>query len=149
MLHRRFFTPNGEEISLNDGSIQLGDLIHIQIEIVNKSNEHIQNIALVDRIPAGWEIENPRLGRGQSLEWYDEEDRWTTDYMNLRDDRLELFGNLNPRERRSWVYAVRAVTSGEFTLPPVEAEAMYDPQIWARQAGKNVVIQGPWAAFLN
>ena len=42
------------------------------------------------------------------------------------------------------VYAVRAVTAGRFTIPPVEAEAMYDPRIWAREGMGKVRIAGPW-----
>jgi uncharacterized protein YfaS (alpha-2-macroglobulin family) len=39
---------------------------------------------------------------------------------------------------------VRVVTSGKFTIPPVEAEAMYDPTLWAREAGATAVVSGPW-----
>ncbi len=44
--------------------------------------------------------------------------------------------------------SVRAVTAGKFTLPPVEAEAMYDPRIWAREAGTQVEVAGPWKDYL-
>jgi len=73
---------------------------------------------------------------------------WQADFMNVRDDRLEVFGALDPGERKKVVYGVRAVTSGVFTLPPVEAEAMYDPNIWAREPGGKVEIQGNWKEFL-
>ncbi len=46
------------------------------------------------------------------------------------------------------VYAVRAVTAGQFTVPPVEAEAMYDPEIWTRAAGGEITVDGPWEDFL-
>jgi uncharacterized protein YfaS (alpha-2-macroglobulin family) len=46
------------------------------------------------------------------------------------------------------VYGVRAVTSGRFTLPPVEAEAMYDPSLWAREPGGQVRVEGDWKEFL-
>ncbi len=62
----------------------------------------------------------------------------------MRDDRLVVFGALEPRESRKVVYAVRAVTAGTFTLPPVEAEAMYDPRIWAREQGGAVKVASPW-----
>jgi uncharacterized protein YfaS (alpha-2-macroglobulin family) len=65
--------------------------------------------------------------------------------MNIRDDRLEVFGALERGQTRTLVYALRAVTAGQFTLPPVEAEAMYDPARWARETGGRVVIRGPWA----
>jgi uncharacterized protein YfaS (alpha-2-macroglobulin family) len=68
--------------------------------------------------------------------------------MNMRDDHLEAFGTLNPGESKKIVYTVRAVTSGKFTIPPVEAEAMYDPTLWTRAKGGTAVIGGPWAGKL-
>ncbi len=80
--------------------------------------------------------------------WIDPEQTWSADYLNVRDDRIEVFGALARGESKKVVYAVRAVTSGKFTLPPVELEAMYDPTIWARQPGGDVEISGPWKDFL-
>ena len=68
--------------------------------------------------------------------------------MNLRDDRLEVFGELRSGETRAVVYEVRAVTAGSFTVPDVRAEAMYDPELWARETGQVLDIQGPWDRFL-
>ena len=42
-----------------------------------------------------------------------------------------------------------AVTSGKFTIPTAEAEAMYEPRIWARVPARTVTILGPWDAYLN
>ena len=38
-----------------------------------------------------------------------------------------LFVNLQRQKERKFHYALRAVTVGDFILPPVAAEAMYDP----------------------
>jgi len=102
----------------------------------------------VDRFPAGWEIENPRLNRGGQVEWLDLEAQWQADYLNLRDDRVEVFGALDASASVKVTYALRVVTSGRFALPPVQAEAMYDPSVWARAEGGTVQISGPWANFL-
>ena len=124
--------------------MRLGDLAVVEIAVSNTGSGQVENIALVDRIPAGWEIENPRLGRDGAVGWVDEEALWEVDHLNLRDDRLEAFGGLKPGETRRVVYTVRAVTAGHFKAPPVSAEAMYDPRIWARELGGSVVIKGPW-----
>lgn len=141
---RRFVDSAGVPVDLR--SLTLGDMVYVETTIANTSSQRIANVALVDRIPAGWEIENPRLGRSdsQSLEFVDTEALWAVDYLNLRDDRVELFGHLDKGEVRQVIYAVRAVTSGRFQLPPVEAEAMYNPSQWARQSGGLVTIRGPW-----
>jgi uncharacterized protein YfaS (alpha-2-macroglobulin family) len=64
--------------------------------------------------------------------------------MNMRDDRLEAFGALPARTTKKIIYTVRVVTSGKFTIPPVEAGAMYDPTLWAREKGGTAIIGGPW-----
>lgn len=146
-LRRSYRTASGEPYDLSSGDIELGDVIYAVVEIDNETGERVQNIALVDRFPAGWEIENPRLSRGGgTVDWIDRDELWSVDYMNLRDDRVEVFGALERGQSRSFVYALRAVTAGTFTSPPVEAEAMYDPSRWAREAGGKVVITGPWEA---
>ncbi len=123
-------------------------MVYVEVQLRNNTSERVQNIALVDRLPAGWEIENARLGRGGSVEWASTDDLWAADYVNIRDDRMEVFGSLERGESKKVVYAVRAVTAGKFTLPPVEAEAMYDPRIWAREAGTQVEVAGPWKDYL-
>src|SRR5207302_54452 len=95
------------------------------------------------RFPAGWEIENPRLGRGRSAEWIEQDSLWQAEYMNVRDDRLEVFGSLERGESKKVIYVLRAVTGGSYSVPPAEAEAMYEPRIWARQLGTRVTVSGP------
>lgn len=141
-VERAFYDGEGREVSLSE--VSLGDLIYVVVTLQNTSGRPIQNIALVDRLPAGFEIENPRLGRGGAMDLVDESELWSLDHMNVRDDRLEVFGALGRKDKRSVLYAVRAVTAGSFTLPPVEAEAMYDPSLWARSTGPKVRVRGPW-----
>ena len=146
-ISRTYKKLDGSTVSPGD-TVNLADLLYVEVELKNTTGERVQNIALVDRLPAGWEIENARLGRGGAVEWLDPEQLWTADYVNIRDDRMEVFGSLQAGESKKVVYAVRAVTAGKFTLPPVEAEAMYDPRIWAREGGEQVEVSGPWKDFL-
>ncbi|MCA9567396.1 MAG: hypothetical protein KC656_06115 [Myxococcales bacterium] len=145
-LTRTYHDAEGNPVDL--ASIDLGDVVYTKVDVKNTGREEVQNIALVDRFVSGWEIENPRLGRSGAIDWVDTDTLWEADYMNLRDDRVELFGTLGAGDTKSIVYAVRAVTAGEFTSPPVEAEAMYDPTIWARQPGPKVIVKGPWEDVL-
>lgn len=144
-LTRTYKDASGEPIKLS--SVALGDVVYGVVEITNKSGERMQNIAIVDRFAAGLEVENPRLSRGGgAISWIAKDALWTVDYMNLRDDRVELFGSLKRGQTRTFVYALRAVTAGTFAMPPVEAEAMYDPSRWARALGTKLTIRGPWAS---
>ncbi len=145
-VERQWLDEKGQPLDL--AKIALGDRVHVRLSLENTTPDRVQNVALVDRIPAGWEIENVNLGRGALPEWVDTDSLWSSDAYNQRDDRVEVFGSLEGRQTRSVVYVVRAVTSGTFTVPEVSAEAMYDPGVWARKAGITLNIAGPWAQFL-
>ncbi|MBA3499610.1 MAG: hypothetical protein H0T65_04520, partial [Deltaproteobacteria bacterium] len=144
-ISRTYRDQDGTEIDVTKpDALKLGNVLFVEIEVENTSGAVIQNIALVDRLPAGFEIENPRLGRTTKLDWVDPEHLWAMDFMNMRDDRLQAFGSLAPKTKKTIVYSVRAVTSGKFTIPPIEAEAMYDPTLWARAKGGTAIVGGPW-----
>jgi len=147
-VSRSYKKADGTELDVGDGSLKLGDVVFVEDEVENKTGAVIQNIALVDRLPAGFEIENPRLGRGSRPDWVKDEDLWAVDFMNMRDDHLEAFGTLAAGDTKKVVYTVRVVTSGKFTIPPVDAEAMYDSTLWARDKGGTAVVSGPWTGKL-
>jgi len=144
-VERRYRGLDGEAVDLSGTGVKLGDLVMVELSLTNQRSEQVTNIALVDRFPAGLEVENPRLGRGIGPSWLPYRELWELDYLDLRDDRVQVFGGLGPGERRIVVYTLRAVTAGLFALPPVEATAMYDPRVWARAAGGRAEVLGPWS----
>ena len=147
-VSRTYRDIEGTEVDLSDGDTQLGTLLFVELEVSNTSGQVIQNVALVDRLAAGFEVENPRLGRGFKADWIEADDQWAVDFLNMRDDRLEAFGTLQPGASKKIIYTVRAVTSGTYTMPPAEAEAMYDPTLWARDKGGTAIVGGPWTGKL-
>jgi uncharacterized repeat protein (TIGR01451 family) len=147
-VSRSYKSLDGTEVDLGSGKVALGDLVFVEITVGNTSGETIQNLALVDRLPAGFEVENPRLGRSFKADWIVTEEQWALDFLNMRDDRLEAFGSLPAGEDKKVVYTIRAVTSGTYTTPPVEIEAMYDPTLWARDKGEPAIVGGPWTGKL-
>lgn len=151
-LTRLWQAADGKLLSPDGGdgpTPELGDLVYTTLTLKNTSGERVQNVALVDRFAAGWEVENPRLGREHAPAWAETGSEWSVDHMNVRDDRMELFGALGPGESVSFTYALRAVTAGEFTAPAASAEAMYDPRLWARTAPAAVVVLGPWGGMTD
>jgi uncharacterized protein YfaS (alpha-2-macroglobulin family) len=138
MVQRFYFKSSGEPLLENE--IQQGEVVITKIELRNTSGDRIENLAIVDLLPAGLEIENPRLS-DQAIKPWMKKDRSEAQYMDVRDDRLILFASLNANEKNSFYYAARAVTKGEYVLPHVHAEAMYDPMTVAYNgAGQFKVI---------
>ena len=97
---------------------------------------------IVDLLPAGFEIENPRIGDGRSTEDVAQQLGLTAvDHVEMRDDRFVAAIDLNGSYREFAVaYLVRAVTPGTFTLPAAFVEDMYMPQHHARTAMGQITI---------
>ena len=55
-VSRSYKTLDSTEVDLTKGTLHLGDLVFVEVDIENTSGATIQNIALVDRLPAGFEI---------------------------------------------------------------------------------------------
>ena len=121
-VRRRYFNKDGESLT---GTFVHGDLIVAEIT-VKALTANLENVVVVDMLPTGFEIENPRLESRAGIPWLKTQG-FKPDYLDIRDDRLIFFGTFPRQRERKFCYALRAVTQGEFTLPPIAAEAMYDP----------------------
>lgn len=111
---------------LNPGNVSQGAMAVITLEVA-AAKEPVKNVILVDLLPAGFEIENPRLQtRGQL--GFDPPMGLSLAYQDIRDDRILIFCD-DVSGTQSFSYAVRAVTPGTFRMPDALGEAMYDPQI--------------------
>lgn len=136
-VRRRYLNQDGIPY---DNEFQHGDLVIAEIT-VKSLNWNLENVVVVDMLPAGFEIENARLASRAGIPWLKTQD-FKPDYVDIRDDRLIFFGAFPRQRERKFHYALRAVTRGEFTLPPVTAEAMYDPaNISVAGSGKITVIE--------
>ncbi len=127
--------------------VKAGARVKVTVEMVTPMRRY--HVALVDNLPAGFEVLNPALrGTGElppdpsevtgpwwwwSRPWYDHE--------NLRDERVEAFASLLWDGVWSYSYFARATTPGNFVVPPAKAEEMYMPETFGRSAGDRVVVE--------
>ena len=115
-----------------------------RIRVENRSPHHgLEEVALTQLLPAGWEVESPRLAAGSRPAWMKKWRLNAEEYLDVRDDRVDWFFDL-PRGGRPLDFALKlnAVTRGTFALPPTQVEAMYDRDFRTRKAGGTVVV-GP------
>jgi alpha-2-macroglobulin len=103
-----------------------GELIVCKISLTG-FEKSVDNIVITDLLPSCLEIENPRLSTSTELKWKSKSPL-NVQYMDIRDDRLLLFTSLTRNETREFYYMLRVVNKGNFTLPVIGAEAMYDPE---------------------
>jgi len=108
--------------------------------------DSLSNVAVEDWLPAGFEIENPRLLTEDALPQLPQQfmqiDFWKTDYVDYLDDKIAVFGTLH-RDPRVFVFSVRAVSQGTFQLMPSTAEAMYMPELRALTVEDNQITVTP------
>jgi hypothetical protein len=124
-IQREFLDRDGKAIDLNN--VRQGDLVAIRTRVRSVSGA-IQNVVVVNLLPSGLEVENPRLQSTEQLPWVTDANLQPR-FMDLRDDRILLFADLPADSWQTFYTLVRAVAPGQFRLPPVQAEAMYNPAI--------------------
>ncbi len=66
-VRRRFFDRFGRAITGN--TFKQNDLVIVQLSLERSYNGDIENIALTDLLPAGFEIENPRTKEIPGMDW--------------------------------------------------------------------------------
>jgi len=120
-VRKRIFDRDGALANLN--KIKQTDLLLIEISISTLNNSYIENVVITDLLPAGFEIENPRLTVLPEGMIYPNK-RDYPEYQDIRDDRINLFVTVTP-STKYYYYLVRAVSPGTFMMGPVCADAMY------------------------
>ncbi len=106
-------------------------------KVSNTSFTDVQNLALSQMVPSGWEIRNTRLfeavsGIGESQ----------YDYRDFRDDRVNTYFSLRQGETKTFVLILNAAYRGEFRQPAVLCEALYTEDCYARIPGGTVIVSG-------
>ncbi len=125
-VSREYRDENGNTINL--GSISQGQLVVVTLRV--KCTKPLDNLVVVDLLPAGFEVDNPRLSSRGNLS-FEPECSFSPVFQDFRDDRVLLFSK-DVDGDQTFSYSVRAVTPGSFQVPGLEAEAMYDPEIFGR-----------------
>jgi uncharacterized protein YfaS (alpha-2-macroglobulin family) len=135
-VRREYLDEDGGSVTLS--SVKLGSRVVgvITAEAIDKT---LYNVVINDLLPAGFEIENPRLKTTPRLSWIPSQGA-PIDYQDIRDDRLLIFANLSPGNPVRFYYSARAICTGEFKVPPVAAECMYNPLIAGAASSGMVTI---------
>jgi uncharacterized protein YfaS (alpha-2-macroglobulin family) len=100
-------------------------------------------IIVADYLPAGFEIDNPRLvssGDTGKLDWI--EDAKEPTHAEFRDDRFSAAFERGPRDPVVFTvaYVVRAVSPGRYVLPQAYVEDMYRPDRFGRTGTGTIEI---------
>ena len=136
-VSRHIYAGDDKPISLSKTPLKKGDTYVVEIEIECKNR--LKNVVVADLLPAGLEIENPRLDP-DAMPAGDWGPSVTPTHMELRDDRLILvFDDLRSGPHKFY-YVARAVTPGSYQYPAIEAECMYDARVRARSMPREIRV---------
>ncbi len=107
------------------------------VRVTNNTFSTVDNIALTQMVPAGWEIQNNRM---YEADYGVKESSF--DYRDFRDDRVNTFFSLAQGQTKTFVIVLNAAYKGEFYQPSVWCEAMYKAGCYSRYPGQKVTVTG-------
>lgn len=135
----------GSPISVED--IRQGTDFMSAVTLSNISGtSDYSNLALTHIIPSGWEIYNERMivpevsSSNTNEANVPESSAGKYTYKDIRDDRVLTYFDLRRGESKTFTVRLQATYAGNFILPAIQCEAMYDAAVQARtKAGRTTV----------
>jgi len=134
-VRKSFSDRFGRSVDLK--KIKQGDLLVVKITLLNLEKSKVDNVVVTDMLPAGFEIENPRISEQQNMDWI--KDQTTPEYFDVRDDRINFFTDIDARPQHFY-YIVRAVSLGNYRMGPVGADAMYNGEYHSYHGAAGVRV---------
>jgi uncharacterized protein YfaS (alpha-2-macroglobulin family) len=113
-------------------STTLGEVITVRLRVRSLRPEGVSNVAVIDLLPGGFEIVGTSLSPGMST-------INGVDYVEVREDRAVFFATV-PTETLEITYQIKSCNRGNFVVPPVFAESMYDRNVKARGLGRKISV---------
>ena len=136
---RNYFTPEG--VPVDPSQVKQNTRLIVTLAVESPGGQQNGSFLLLDRLPAGLEIENPSLvssGSTASLSWLQE-----TGYASHTEFRDDSFIATFASTPLKISYIVRAVAPGNYLRPGVSVEDMYRPEINARTSNATLVVTEP------
>lgn len=132
-LDVKYTDMNGKPVSVSDISQGTDFIAVVTISNISGTSAY-SNLALTHIIPSGWEIYNERMVVPGGT------DSPSYTYRDIRDDRILTYFDLRSGESKRFTVRLQATYLGDFILPAIQCEAMYDTAVQARsEAGRTTV----------
>jgi len=129
-----YITMKGQPLNID--AIKQGTDFVAQVTVTNPGHKgRYDNIALTQVFPSGWEILNTRMLNNDEVFKSS-----TSDYQDIRDDRVYTYFGLSERQSATYYVMLNAAYTGKYYLPATYCEAMYNSSINAIQKGKWVEV---------
>ena len=125
---------NANGVPVDIASLIQGTEFFAEVKISNPGTKgDLQRLALVQNIPSGWEIINHRMeAEGTNAD--------PGDYQDVRDDRVNTYFDLPANRFKIIKIRLHASYAGQYMLPAIRCEAMYDNDVYSQQPGMAVKV---------
>lgn len=139
-VERSYYKLDGAKVEPN--TIRQNDRLVVVLKVTEPEAKYAR-LLLVDMLPAGLEIDNPKLMDAdalQGLPWLKREIEPVA--AEYRDDRFVAALDREPGQPAFFTlaYMVRAVSPGRYVHPPATVEDMYRPDRFGRTAYGSVEV---------
>jgi uncharacterized protein YfaS (alpha-2-macroglobulin family) len=140
-IERNYFTLDGKPADITKA--KQNDRFAVVLKITEAKPEY-GHIMVADYLPAGLEIDNPRLvssGDSGTLDWI--EDGEEPENTEFRDDRFTAAIDRASDDQAVFTvaYVVRAVSPGKYVLPQAYVEDMYNPSRYGRSGTGSIEVR--------
>ena len=160
-IHREYNLLKHDKWRLLKNPMQLerGDLVRVDLFL---SLPAARNFVVVDDpVPGGLEPVNRDLATASTVDadlglytpadgsrWFNHDDwvdygisRWSFYHQELRHNAVRFYSEYLPAGNYRLSYTAQIIAPGEFTVLPVRAEEMYDPDVYGRGVTDELVVK--------
>jgi uncharacterized repeat protein (TIGR01451 family) len=127
-IYREILGKNNEAVT----STRVGEQIHVRLHVRSLQREPITNVAIIDLLPGGFEVIDSSARTGASS-------MNGVDYVDVREDRAVFFVTA-PTSALEIDYQIKSCNRGQFIVPPVFAQSMYDRNVKGRGVGGKITV---------
>lgn len=140
-LKIEWFDEDGRNI--NPQKLQQGQSFWAVFRVEKRnSRKKMEEMALMQILPAGWEIENIRLSGESYPDWTGKLDLNNEEYSDIRDDRVSWFFDIpSYTDHIDFMVKINAVSAGKYFLPSAIVEAMYVDKYKATTRSYEVEVE--------
>jgi uncharacterized protein YfaS (alpha-2-macroglobulin family) len=111
---------------------KLGEQLHVRIHVRSLQRQLVTNVAIVDLLPGGFEVVDSSIHTGTCA-------TRGVDYVDVREDRAVFFVTA-PTNALEIDYQIKSCNRGDFIVPPVFAQSMYDRNVKGRGVGGKITV---------
>ncbi|MBR0538787.1 MAG: hypothetical protein IJK36_00985 [Bacteroidales bacterium] len=123
---------NGNPVNLSN--LTAGTDLTVQMTVTNPSEYQVTELALSYYLPSGWELVNDRL-------MGDMTGNEGAKHIDLRDDRAYFYFDLMPRSKKTFTVKANATYEGNYMIPAVRCEDMYNAEIFYNVPARGCVVK--------